>query len=346
MERRRRRPPIFFAGILAVSIPVSSAPGELSSVLNQWSDAIIGRVNSEPILFSELVDAAMAQGIATSSLLMGGMNGDAFRKAFTAVADEELLVQRARLEEIQVDEAEIARRVDLLIQQQVQALGGEVNFRHLIRGQNLSLESIRRRLTDQERRQDMATLIVTQRVTVTSAEVESFKTARMASGEPFEEVRLGQILVRCPRLEQATPIGREQFRKALDFAQDVGKEPKRFEAIVQQHAEAPDPRVLPSGLGWLDPHRLREELRERVLDMRLNEISEPIASDEGYHVLLILGRRTPRDLLYAEKFEGERSRLLIILRSAPAKIDLYPEVLEQLRADQGLSVPPPPRSDP
>ena len=57
--------------------------------------------------------------------------------------------------------------------------------------------------------------------------------------------------------------------------------------------------------------------------MRPGEVSSPVLTPAGYHILMVLGRRTPRDYLFAQKFELERTRLLETLRER-ATIEIYP----------------------
>ena len=78
-----------------------------------------------------------------------------------------------------------------------------------------------------------------------------------------------------------------------------------------------------SALGWIDPNRLKPPLRDRIRTMRTGEVSEPILTEEGFHVVRLLDRHTPRDLLFGQRFVKERRKLLESLR-AKASIEVYP----------------------
>lgn len=322
-KRKTKRPRAGSAGCFALILCLAAIASAQSEPTGSIGNAVVARVNGEPIFLSDLNESALDHSVPLSALTSDGIMGDGFRKAITARVDEMLLVQAAREEEIKVDDTEISRRVDLLLRQLEERLGGSDQFLQFLRGMYLGPDTLRKMMTEREKRNSLAATVVGRRVNISNVEIAEFQQRRASEGNSAEEVQLAQILIRCPKAEQGTEIGNRQYQKALQAARDAGRDPARFAEIARQVSDDPAGREQGGLLGWIDPNVLMSELRNRVLLMRLNEVSEPIASDDGYHVLLLIDRRTARDLLFSEKFTQERTKLLTMLREN-AKIEIYP----------------------
>lgn len=289
----------------------------------EWNDSVVARVNGAPILFSELKEYALDQNLPLTGLRVDGTRGDAFRQAMTARVDQTLLVQAATLEDMTANEVDVSRRVDAFIAQRIDEAGGRAEFLDRLRGSQLNLESFRSLLIKRETQRQLAAGIVQQRVTISSQELEAFKKRLEDEGEPAVEVQLAQILVSCPLSEQETEFGNEMFRKALDLAARAGRQPAAFSKILAEVNNDPTGRARGGLLGWIDPESLQPAIRDAVQELHPGEVSPPVKSDTGYHVLFVLERRDARDKLYSEKFEEQRSKLVNELR-AKAQIEIYP----------------------
>lgn len=312
------------ARVLAAFALLLCADRDVSAQIDpQLSDAIVARVNGEPILLSELREAAFNHEVPLSALTSEGLLGEGFRLAITAQIDQKLLVQKARSDEIEPNDLAVTQRVDAYIQELVNNLGGEVEFADFLRRSHLSLDSLRRVMISREHDRELSTAVVARRVSTSGPEIEAFRARRTEAGESVEEVKLAQILIHCPRAEQDTELGRRQFRRALEIAQSVGRDPEHFFATARESSDDEAGRLRSGMLGWLDPEALNAAIKVRVATLRPGEISEPVASGEGYHVLLLLDRRSTRDLLFAERYESERASLLDELREK-ALIETFP----------------------
>lgn len=288
----------------------------------QWADAVIARVNGRPILLSELREMAMDGGYSLASLETEGPTGRAFRETITRMVDHRLLVQKANLEDLQTDELEVARRVDAMMARLVEQVGGEANFNRELKRSQLDLESFRQALIDKESEKQLAAQMVAKRITVSSDEVREYKHAKAVAGEPSAEILLAQVLIRCPTDMQEGKYGNDRYMEALKIATDLGQDPSRFAKVARAKSEDDSSREMGGLLGWLDPNTLTPPIRERIASMRKGELSEPVTTEQGYHVLLLVDSHSPRDLLYSERYEAERADMLKRLR-ADAEIEIY-----------------------
>lgn len=287
------------------------------------SDAIIARVNGKPILLSQLREAALDLDLPISSLTSEGIEGDGFRQAVTLLIDEELLVQEATKLELKTDETELARRVDDLIQRLIKRLGGETQFAEFLKKSHLNLPALRSAMLERERRQDLAAGVIAGRIKLNSAEVDAFRRKREEAGEAAEEALVAHILIRCLPAERNLPNGKKQFEKALDASKKAAKDKALFGKLAYDLSEDPATRERGGVLGWVNPNSLSDALRSRLSTMSEGDVSEPVASDQGWHVLYLIERHSARDLLFGERFTEERAKFLESIRT-DAVIEVYP----------------------
>lgn len=276
-------------------------------------DAIVARVNGDAVLLSQLREAALDQPGGWSADFGTDPESLAYRRALTQYVDETLLVQAARREELEVDEAAVAAEVDALLEALRRCIGGGPQLDDWLEENHMTLALLRDTLLERERRRQLATKLVARGVQVGAEDVAAFVERRRAAGEPAELVNLALVEVACDGTD-ATAC----FRRAVDVAREAAADPQ---AYLERTAP---PGVRFERLGWLDPRGLRDELRRQVETMRPVQVSAPvIATGSGAaQVLILLGRRTSRDLAYAEAFAARREQLVRQLRES-AHIQLF-----------------------
>lgn len=312
--RRALLKALFAAAVLCVGPSVQSSQTP--------ADAVIARVNGEPLTLSEVKEVALEQDVPVNSLLSHGLEGEGFRRALTQLVDERLLVQQARQTSITPREQDIARRVELMIQGLRERMGSDEKMNDFLRSHFMSLDSLRRVFTERERRRDMLSELVARRVQIDEAKLSAFTTERRSKGEMLNEVQLAQILVLCTPDQRRSAEGREVYLRALQIARQATARPDQFEKFAREKSEDPSGRISGGYLGWLDLESLQPEIREKVTALKPGDISDPITTDQGFHIVRLLGTNGPRDLLFQQEFEKERIALVEELR-ARAMIQFY-----------------------
>ena len=66
-----------------------------------------------------------------------------------------------------------------------------------------------------------------------------------------------------------------------------------FPDIARRHSEAPG-ASRGGDLGWLTLEQMDEAFRPHVLNMKAGQVSQPIQSNRGYHILLLIERKEPQ----------------------------------------------------
>lgn len=321
----------FFIRGLMVALTLLAAGAHGQGPLPE--DAIIARVNGEAVMLSQLKEAALDQDVPPSALLLAGPQNPAYRKALTQLVDETLLTQQAATEGLKPNEMTITRDVDRMIQELRNQLGSQEKLDDFLKSHHLTLSGLRGVMSERERRRAQTAEVVAKRVVVDESVVAKFTQDHKEKKLPLEEVSLAQILIPCGKAERAGEEGAALKREAFKAAREGGAVKfdempgflLRFNQTVRGRGRA-------VSLGWLDPASLLPALAETARKMQPGEVSQPLESDQGYHVLFMMGRHTPRDMAFAEEFAKSRERLLLQLRRE-ATVQIYDLAGHQIKLD-------------
>lgn len=135
---------------------------------------------------------------------------------------------------------------------------------------------------------------------VTDADAQSIFNARKEFYAENRSAKARQILIRA--LPVAPP---EEIQKALARAQEirtsvVGKKEDQFAAIAREKSE--DPRTRESGgdMGSFTARDVLPELADVAFKLKKGEVSEPIRSERGFHILFGLGVTNGKPRTFAD----------------------------------------------
>jgi parvulin-like peptidyl-prolyl isomerase len=166
----------------------------------------------------------------------------------------------------------------------------------------LVLEARRRQLLaagagEDEEREAVQRLLADAAATpaVTDAEITSFYEERRADFNLPETVTLHQILVPSPN-------------EALDVLRRLQADPTSFEAIARSQSRGPEAGGG-GGMGGFARGQLPAELEAAAFALAVAQVSQPIQTPLGYHVLRLDARQPARARTLAECREEIRNAL-------------------------------------
>lgn len=129
-----------------------------------------------------------------------------------------------------------------------------------------------------------------------------------------EEREVSHILVNVPK--NATPA---QQKAALEKADKIATEatPANFAKLAQQNSDDLGSKLQGGDLGWLQKGVTNPAFDAAMFSMQKGQISKPVLSDEGYHIIYLRdvrsGQTKPfeevREQLLKEATTGERDRV-------------------------------------
>ncbi len=248
-------------------------------------DRIVAVVNKEVITLSELSAAVES---AERQLRRQGTAAPE-RAALERQMLERLILDKAQLQMardtgIRVDELQLDRAVQRIAENNKMTLA---DFRRALERDNVPWDAWREDLREQIILSRLREREVDEKIQVNDSEIDLFLEGMKAQPDRAE-YNAAHILVRIP--EQATPERIEEARAKAQKAASEARAGADFGKIAAGYSDAPD--ALEGGsLGWRAHERLPELFADALVRMKPGEVSEPLRSPAGFHVLKLNDRR-------------------------------------------------------
>src|SRR5438067_1572128 len=249
-------------------------------------DRIVAVVNKDVVTYSELNEAV---GMAERQLRRQGTPAPE-RAVLERQTLERLILDKAQLQlaretGIRIDELQLDRAVERIAQSNNMTLA---DFRRALEGDGVAFDAWRNEVRQQMILTRLREREVENRVQVSDTEVDLFLEQLKNHPDEGAEYNIAHILVRVP--EGASP---ERIRQARSRAEQAGAEVRSgapFARVAAGYSDAPD--ALQGGaLGWRNHERLPELFADALAKMKPGDISEPLRSPAGFHIVQLIERR-------------------------------------------------------
>jgi len=284
----------------------------------QTLDRIVAVVDREIILESELT--AQVQFFVFNNRVDASTPG-LKEQVLDVMINEKLLVAKAIEDSVTVSDEEVQQRLDQLIQQRVQQVGSEARLEELY---GMPISKIKREFRDQMRKNLLSERLQQQRFAVTRIarrEVEEFYALYKDSlGMVPEQVDLAHIAIKLKP-------GRAAFANALKKVgalRDSLESGTDFGDLARRHSEDPGSASRGGDLGFVRRGQFVKEFESVVFSMSEGELSEPIETEFGFHLIELVERRGdavhPRHILVRiDKTEADQDSIITVLDSLRAR---------------------------
>jgi peptidyl-prolyl cis-trans isomerase SurA len=130
---------------------------------------------------------------------------------------------------------------------------------------------------------------VDDKIQVSDSEIDLFLESTKAAPGERNEYNIAHILVRVP--EQASPEQVEAARRRVEQAFTAARGGTDFAQLAATYSNAPE-AVQGGALGWRAHDRLPELFAETLSRMNPGDVSAPLRSPAGFHMLKLVDRRT------------------------------------------------------
>lgn len=257
-------------------------------------DGVVAVVGTTPILRSE-VEERLAQARASGQKMPDDSAGQQqmIKELLDQIIDEDLLVQKAKDEKIEVSDNDVNADVDKRMQTIRSRFNTEKEFRDELRRSGFgTVDEFRRWLDDQSRRNQLQQKLFEKLrqdgkltpASVTPAEVDEFFKKNQSQLQKLPAtVTLRQIVV-APK-----PSPREDS-VALAKAESLYVEIQKggdFEQIAKRESMDPSTKELGGDLGWHRRGDFVPEFDRVYFGIRPGVVSPPIKTVFGYHLIRV-----------------------------------------------------------
>ncbi len=267
-------------GVMALSQTIAQEAPPSGQVL----DKIVAKVDNNIVLESEVQQTYLeALGQAQQ-----GLAAPTRCEVFESLMINKLMVAKAEIDSVLVTEPEVMLQVENRFNSVMQQFGGDESV--LVQVYGKTAEQLKGEIEDVIREQMVVSKMrarITEGLTVSPADVRAFFNSIPKDSLPLftSEATVGQIV----KKPEVSPQVREQLIAQLTkFKQDILDGKADFAELAKQYSEDPGSGAQGGDLGFFRRGELAPEYEATALGLRQGEISDPVETQFGFHMIQLL----------------------------------------------------------
>jgi len=271
---------LIFLTVLISSFFISSAYSQKQQVV----DEIIAKVDNYIVLESDLA-------IAYREYLSRGNNRNEASKCnvLEGLVVNKLLLAKAEIDSVVVPDAQVDAQLDSRLNVMINQIGSVEKIEEYY-GKSLDefKVEIRGDIKEQMVMGEMQRTI-TADIEVTPREVQKFFKNIPRDSLPFysTQVQVGQI-VKYPEMSREA---KASIKARLNGLRERIIEGEDFSQIAKLYSQEPGAKQSGGNLGYFKRGQLAPEYEAAALKLKKGEISKPVETDFGFHIIELLDRR-------------------------------------------------------
>ncbi|MDN5204031.1 peptidylprolyl isomerase [Fulvivirgaceae bacterium BMA10] len=270
--------------LLTLFLVQISIVASAQSSKGQVVDKIIAKIDNYIILKSEL------EGAYIDYLASGQPSTNDLKcRILESLITNKVLVAKAEIDSVVVSDEEVESMLERKLQYFISQIGSEERIEQYY---GKTIQQFRDELKEKEKEQLVVRKMqetISENISVTPAEVELFFKSIPRDSLPFfsKEVTVGQI-VKVPSVSESEKLVAEQ--KLSDLRQRIlnGED---FGTLAKQYSEEPAAQNTGGDLGFQPRGALDPKFEAAALSLKPGEISKPIESSFGIHIIQLVERR-------------------------------------------------------
>jgi peptidyl-prolyl cis-trans isomerase SurA len=296
---------------VALYLTVLSAAAFAQAPVQRPVDGIIAKVDNHVILRSD-VEFGYLQYLQQSKQ----QPTDELKcQIFSSLMQDKLLLARAEVDSVVVQEPMVASELDRRIQYLAGQVGGVERLEQYYNKSITQLKEELRRTVREQMTMEQMQQEITSKVTVTPKEVRKYFNNIPADSLPYfsSEVELGQIVKFAAVSKTQKQAAREQLealRKRILAGED-------FATLAKQFSQDPGSAEAGGELGFFKKKELVPEYEAAALRLEPGGISNVIESQFGFHLIQLIQRR-------GQEFNTRH----ILIKPATATVDVQEAMVE------------------
>lgn len=276
-----------------------------------------------------------AQGV-TASQIPAAQKSQVYRMILDDMILERLVAKRSENTPVADDE------VTAMYERIKSNFGSEEELKAQIEKNGQTVEQVKSDIRISLKQQRWLEEQTKDKTEVSDADAEAFYKENPEQFQKPEQVRASHILVRVP--EDAKPeVVTEKEKQAKAIAARV-KKGEDFNKVAAEVSEDPSAKQNSGDLNFFTKEQMVPEFSNAAFGMKKDEISEPVRSQFGYHIIKVTDRKAPETIsldqakpqliafLKQQKRQQEVGKVVRAIREkADVKINL-PEATQEAAA--------------
>jgi len=247
-------------------------------------DRIVAKVDNNIVLKSDLERAYL------TILSRGETAGEETKcKVLEGLVINKLLVAKADIDSVIIADEEVELSLERKMAYFIQQAGGEDKLEEFY---GKTVDEFKEELMDQEREQitvQRMEATITGDIDVTPAEIRKFFNGIPTDSLPFysKQAAVAQI-VKIPKAGKPQKDAEKQFLFGLKARLEEGAD---FNALAREYSQEPAAKQTGGELGFYSRGQLAPEYEATALKLKPGELSDPVETDFGIHLIQLLERR-------------------------------------------------------
>jgi len=296
--------------LIPMVLVLAMAPWTATPSFAQRLDGIAAVVNEDVVLQSD-VEEQLYLFLSRAQTQPDSMTVDTLRREILErLIDEKLIVSEAKRQGITLTDAEIEAQVDDAIRDVKQRLGSETAFREQLIRENTTEAALRQKYREDVERQLLAAKLVQSKLPrrrVPPAEAEAyFKANRDKFPRVPAELQLQVIQIPALPDSSAVAAGRARAMEARRRIQSGEK----FAKLAAELSDDPGTAHAGGDLGYFGRGVIDLPLEDEAYSLPIGELSDPVQSAYGWHILEVLDRDTLSNMAGKDSLD-ERGRKVV-----------------------------------
>ncbi|TAE30115.1 MAG: parvulin peptidyl-prolyl isomerase [Candidatus Kapaibacterium sp.] len=251
-------------------------------------DKIMAIVGNEIILQSEVVGHAVMAAQQDRERRVRPDDPKMLNRSMDVLINERLVMLKAIEDSITVSDDEISERMEYQIQSMTQQFGSERRIEEVY---GMSMNKIRRDFREEIRKQLLSERISQQKfatIKVSSKDVQDFYKSFSDSIAPVPaQIELFHIVKNIEPSTQAKDKSIALAKRIRDSLVAGGD----FAAFAKRHSQDPGSAASGGDLGMVERGKFIAEFEKVAYALQIGEISQPVESPFGFHVIQLLEKR-------------------------------------------------------
>ena len=252
-------------------------------------DRIVAVIDEEIILWSELnlrVSMELQQE-GHAAYITPAEVAERRETTLDAMIDEQVVVLKAQKDSVMIDQTQVE---DLLGSEfsRIKSSYSPDEFAEMLERSGMTERQLKTRYRKQIRHRLLYDRMLTElayRSFISRRDIDAYRAAH-ADSLPHK-ISISQINLKVKAREEVLEAASDRIRNIQGMLQ-AGED---FADVARRHSE--DPGTAPGGgdLGCFERGLLMREFEDAAFDLRPGEISEPVLTERGYHLILLNEKR-------------------------------------------------------
>ncbi|MCH7409568.1 peptidylprolyl isomerase [Belliella sp. DSM 111904] len=253
----------------------------------QVIDRIVAKVNNYILLESD-VQKTYLEAISNSQQ---GFEAPSRCDIFESLLINKLMVAKAEIDSVSVSDAEVMLQADQRFSMIMSQFGGDEST--LVEVYGKTSDQLKAEINDALREQMIVQRMqgkITEGLSVSPAEVRRFFNSIHRDSLPFfsAEVTVGQI-VRKPEVNEKAKTEVANFLSGLK--KQIMDGTSDFATLAKEYSQDPGSAIQGGELGFFRRGELAPEYEATSLGLKPGEVSDPVETVFGFHMIQLLERR-------------------------------------------------------